>query len=503
MTYLDIGVSSETGKILQKRGVSPEHAKLTLFTDAPRKFLASSLATETRTALQLIEKSKKIGVFCDYDADGILSHEVIRTFLSGIDKKFTSYIPERSEKYGLNRSALRNLANRGVDTLITADCGSSDLEELYYAKSLGISTIVTDHHKYRERPPVDAFINPVGTEFLSLSGCSVAGMTLQSLSQQLFLESIPFMAVSAIGDLVPLHQESRFLVAEFLSFPKFPGILEAAFDSVEDFDTLEIAFNVVPKLNALSRMGTAKTALKLYQNTKSKSATILTNLNTARKNRQRVLTQEAFKTLNAEPPIIVVCLPEIDGAHGFYGLIASRVVEKYNKPALVGGIHSGRFKGSGRSIPGVNLYQVLEKASEFCDLEFGGHSVALGFSAKSKEKLEDGLEAITEYIQSLELTPVEQVIDMQVNMSDISRIITPFQELWPFGSGNPHLTIQLDDIVIPKATKNGFFYETRIGITKIMIHPDRYSKLVLKTERCSVFAKVVRADDSEISLVIE
>ena len=465
-------LSTESAAILDRRKFVPESAKSLLFLPKLRPFVESSiLGEDAKVATRLLEKSKHIGIFCDYDCDGILSSEVARHVFSGLGKKHTIFLPERRESYGLNRSALRDLQKKGVDTLITADCGTSNIAEILYAKTLGMTVIVTDHHEYSSRPPADAFLNPMYTEYASLCGCSTFGMALQSLSAELFQQVQPFLAIATIGDIVPMLQESRIFVSDFFDFPRFPGILDAAFDGVTDFDLLSVAFNVVPKINALSRMGQARTVLKFPKQTKQMVAAQLTQLNDSRKALQKELVTKLRTQISESDPIIVVNIPPdvITDGHGFFGLVASRLAEKYRKPAFVGHIEKGRFKGSGRSNGAVNIHSLLHLAQASCDIEFGGHSVALGFSAKTVDQFKAAVNtAYTESLDEISIAVIDDT-DFSATLDDLSSMAAPFAELFPFGNKFPFLTLSLSGLEYSKFKERDFFSTFTYGDSVIYL----------------------------------
>jgi len=462
----------KSAELIAKRNFTLEDAASLLFQTEFRKFSETSLRDDTQRAQQLVLESKQLGVFCDYDADGILSSETIRCFLDEIGSKYQMHIPERKESYGLNRAALRRFQAQGVDTLFTADCGSSDIEEILYAKTLGMKVIITDHHKYAERPPADAFLNSVDTEFASLCGCSVAGMTLRGLSEKAFTTAKAFMSVATIADIVPLYQESRQLVQGFLDCPTLPGILAPAFDSVSEFDINSIAFQVVPKINALSRMGKARLVFKLRQMAVYDAAKKMKLINESRKRQQLELFEHLDDFIDTSSEVIVACVPEeYKDAHGFFGLVASRITQTYKKPSLVGQMVNNRFKGSGRSVSWINLHNLLSYAAEDYDVEFGGHSVALGFSAAD---VSDFAVAVNSQFAKHREELVETIpdeVDFEMSVNELIQLEPVYSELSPFGSGFPAIKVRVNDLHIDKYERTGFFSKVTRGNSIIYAIP--------------------------------
>lgn len=452
------GISRLTADFLIKRGFTLEDAGRLFFGLEFRPFAKSSLAKEASKASQLLRSAENVGLFCDYDADGMMSSETLRVFMEELKKPHEVYIPERAEHYGLSRKAVRKFHQKDVDLLITADCGSSDHDAVEYAKTLGMSVIVTDHHEYTSRPPSDAFLNSVGTEYASLCGCAVAGMTFQELSAEAFAKAFPYMAVATIGDIVPLFQESRILVSEFLKSPRFPGVLEAAFQDVAGISINSIAFQVVPKINALSRMGCARDLFKIRRWSALRAAKHLTLLNSKRKLLQKEISQSTLNAADTSTSVIVARVPEkYKDVVGFYGLIASRLTEEFQKPSLVGQVINGRFKGSGRSPGHVHLHRLLTKASETLDLDFGGHSAAVGFSAKDEGALRDHASFLLDEFSNEFSKETPDTYDFTASVADLQSFEDVYSELAPFGAGLLPPIIRVTDLQFTKYDTDGFF----------------------------------------------
>jgi single-stranded-DNA-specific exonuclease len=498
-------ISRTSAELLHRRNFTLESAERLIFHSTFRRFSETGLADEAKNACHLLTQSKKVGIFCDYDADGIFSSEVLRAYAEALGINHTIHIPERLEGYGLQPEAVRLLHGRGVDTLLTADCGSNDHAGLQEARKRGLKIIVTDHHRYTERPDADAFLNSIGSEFESLCGCAVAGLTFRDLSESTFQHIKPYMAVATIGDIVPLYQESRLLVQEFLNFPTLPGILEAAFNGVDEFTPNTIGFQVIPKINAFSRMGQAREILKVRKRLPKDLAVIMRELNDSRKKTQKKLLKELESTVDTSLEILTLCVPaEYGDIVGFFGLLASRLTDKHSKPSLVGYMKDGKFKGSGRSPGWIDLHAVLGAAQKSYDVEYGGHSVALGFRAADV----DGFSSAVNHAFAANRAEFEsvraEVYDFELSSRYLYTLREAFEELQPFGSAFPMIRVKIPDLNVDSFTGSKYFEEVVRGNSIIQVTPPHQRALKwLQRRPKTVYASLDKCRDGKLYYIID
>ncbi len=461
--------------ILRRRGV-PEDRFADFLAPFPKTtydpFLMPELGACSDRLLAAFENDEKVCVYGDYDADGVTSTALLLEVFRRLSDRVCYHIPNRfSEGYGLNKKAIEGLAADGVDLILTVDCGSTSPEEAAFAKEKGMDIIISDHHTLAEhRTPDCLFLNPKRPEsrypYPQLSGCGVAFKIAQGLQRRLAtadddrftkkdLETLlDLVAISTVADIVPLLDENRTLVKyglAVLNQHRRPG-LNALLKELSLFDknveAEQIAFQIAPNINALGRMGTADIAVELLSSDGSDPArlaslahTMVSN-NETRKSEQektRRLCVEAMEGGECGDLFPVIYAP--DGHEGVAGIVAGNFKEELYKPVciLTKG-DEGLLKGTGRSVPGLDLYELLESCEEYF-VRFGGHAGACGFcmspdnlaafrakmQERVREKAEEDPEILTEklYIEK-ELSAGEKSLAFADELSALE----------PFGEGN-------------------------------------------------------------------
>ncbi len=408
----------------------------------------------------LINENKKICIYGDYDADGVTATALMYEYLKSVGAEVIYYIPERDrDGYGLNNNAIDYLCREGVEAIITVDNGISALREIDYANSLGIKVIVTDHHKIpSELPNAEAIIDPNipfegKVSDLNFAGVGVAFELIKALesgnSDFDFEKYLDLVAVGTIGDSVELRGLTRNIVKKGISLvensarPGIRALIKASNLQGRKLDAVDIAFCMVPKINACGRMNSAKTAIKILTcNDKEEVDLLCENImefNNLRKEIEERIFSEATKFLLDNPENLYhkVIIAVGDNWHsGVIGIVASRITEKYCKPCVLISKSGDLAIGSCRSVPGFSVYKLVESCSEFLD-KFGGHHMAAGFNLKS-HNIEYFRKSMIQNSESMIVPPVDLTVDLCVNPSKITpKIFGALDILKPFGHGNP------------------------------------------------------------------
>lgn len=409
--------------------------------------------------LKAIETNEKVMIYGDYDVDGITSITVLKKFLHarGLDAGF--YIPNRlNEGYGLNKNAIKKIAEEGYSLIITVDCGISCIEEIKYAYELGMEVIVTDHHEPLEELPeavavIDCKRKDSTYPFNSLAGVGVAFKLSQAISIKLgldekeFLKYLDIVCVGTISDIVPLVDENRVIAKlglKLVEVTKNMGLKSLLITSgYKEINSNAISFGIAPRINACGRMGFEEDALNLFLNEDKKQVlTITDKLNSYNKERQeiekRIFDEVILKIekekLDEKKAIVVAG----EGwHHGVIGIVASKITDLYFKPTILICLEDGKGKGSGRSVPGFDLHDALCKCSE-CLEKYGGHEMAVGLSldANKFQEFADKFEEIASEAHTDEIVSVIK-IDKEIKLKDIdTQIVKELSQLEPFGEAN-------------------------------------------------------------------
>ena len=422
-------------------------------------FLLPDMEKAVQRILKAIENKEKVVIFGDYDVDGITSTTVLKKFLEERGLEVGYHIPNRlKEGYGLNKEAIKQIVEEKWTLMITVDCGISGVEDVDYANELGIDTIVTDHHEPSEKlPNAIAVIDPKITTnkypFNQLAGVGVVFKLIQALSIKLeldekeYLKYLDLVCLGTISDIVPLVDENRVIAKlglKLIETQRNPGLKSLITSSgYKTVNSGTISFGIAPRVNACGRMGFAEDALKLFLTNNLFEIQELTKklneYNRERQETEKTIFEEAFKEIeeNNELDNEIIILSKENWHHGVIGIVSSKITENYLKPSILLCEEDGICKGSGRSVPGLDLHEALCKTSK--DLEkYGGHAMAVGISLK-KENLEKFKKDINEYIRSLNLGEIQPVIDidMLVTLRDLDiETVKQLKKLEPFGEAN-------------------------------------------------------------------
>jgi single-stranded-DNA-specific exonuclease len=467
-----LNISPITAQILINRGIKNEtEANLflncTLF-DLPSPYLMKGMDKAIERITKALHDNEKIAIYGDYDVDGVTSTALLYNFLKSIDADLTYYNPDRlKEGYGVNFNAVKKLAEEGVTLIISGDCGITAVSEVEQAKELGVDFIVTDHHKPPEElPQAVSVLNP------KLKDCKypakeIVGVGVifnlvialrRALRDEGFFKNgepnlgdyLDLVALGTVADCAPLLDVNRILVKEGIKRmhkPKRLGVraLKEASSVKGEVTSYDLGFKFGPRINASGRMSTADNAVKLFISDNLENARdIAKGLNKQNSNRQGTeaeIIKEAISELESNSEMIgsnSIVLASRNWHPGIIGIVASRIVERYEKPTILIAVDDdGIGKGSGRSVEGVNIYSALLECSNLFE-QFGGHELAAGLSIK-EENVDKFRKMFDKALESNK-EPYEQKIniDCSVDIESVTEsLVTELDQLAPFGIGNP------------------------------------------------------------------
>ncbi|MBI4415221.1 MAG: single-stranded-DNA-specific exonuclease RecJ [Candidatus Kerfeldbacteria bacterium] len=456
-------------------------------------FLFRQMRTAVDRIAHALKVKESIQLFGDYDVDGVSALTVLfATFRALGRSDIPVYIPDRyGEGYGLNLGAVEEFGRAGIRLLITCDCGTSNAEEIRRARELGMDVIVVDHHKQPPNvPSALAILNPAFAEetypFKKLCSGGVAfklacallkevrygeGMLDRPLPQGWEKWLLDVVALSTVADVMPLLGENRTLVKHGLTVLKKtrrPGIRALAAMAGADLNKITsgaIGFVYGPRLNAAGRIKHANAAFELLTTEDSARADVLAaELHHTNADRQAITGDHVAEALRAVPKNP---LPNLLTAHsptwitGVVGLVAGRLKETFNRPALAVGKEGEKLVGSGRSIPGFDITAALAECKEFLS-HFGGHPMACGFTLRSADHLTPfflAMQTIAEReLSGKNLSPV-LALDMELALSAVDwKLVETLARFEPFGVGNPEptfLSAGLLPVAFSKVGENG------------------------------------------------
>ncbi len=473
-----LGLRDLTAAVLAARGRrTPEAARAFLDgaeSPVPDPFLLTGMEQAVDRLHRAVRGRERVLVYGDYDVDGASATSLYLSFLRGLGLSADCYIPNRiKEGYGLNADAVRRIAASGVSILITADCGTSSVDEIALAQSLGMDVIVTDHHLPGETlPPALAILNPCRPD----SGYPFSGLCSGGLAYKVAsayrakygsAESDPeshldLVALATIADVAPLQEENRTMVRRglrLLSRGARPGIraLKAAAGIDGECGVGTVGFTLAPRINAAGRLGDATDAVRLLLTEDDREAAELAGLlNRLNQERQRVeegIVAEAIQAAEAAPsgPIVLASR----GWHqGVVGIVAARLVERFHRPAILIALNDdGIGRGSARSIAGINVFEAIAQCRDSLDA-FGGHAAAAGLTIR-EDRIPEFRTRLAEAMQGPLSSPASRprlICDAEVEPRGFSpAAVRELGRLGPFGSGNPEPTLVLRNLRVASA----------------------------------------------------
>ena len=449
--------------LLTNRGII-EEAEITKFLNPKRSdfydpFGMPDMEKAVERILKAIEKKEQIIIYGDYDVDGITSVTVLKSFLEERGIQVNVYIPNRlNEGYGLNKTAMEEIAKQGNKLMITVDCGITAVEEVEYAKTFGIETIVTDHHEPAEELPkaiavVDAKRKDNKYECRNLAGVGVVFKLIQALSiklgldQKEYLKYLDIVCVGTISDIVPLTDENRVIVKlglKLVEQTKNLGLKEILQScGYSKINSTTISFGVAPRINACGRMGHQEEALNLLLSKEVNQVKELTQkINEYNKTRQEIeknIYNEAVEQIEKEglERKNTIVVSGKGWHHGVIGIVSSKITELYFKPSILLCEENGECKGSGRSVPGFDLHEALMECNDTIN-KFGGHAMAIGINI-NKDKIEEFKKEFEKIAKEKEVDKIIPILnlDAEIKLDDVNKeMVDSLKELEPFGEAN-------------------------------------------------------------------
>ena len=458
------GLPAVIARVLENRGVSSSAEAQVFLGGKPVSLSDSAAIPNFSKALQIltkaIEERRLVCVYGDFDVDGITSTAILTETVSDLGGVALPYIPNRAkEGYGLNSAAIESLADIGVEVLVTCDCGTTSTAEIGLARGLGLEVVVVDHHVPPEHlPAASALVNPKlqgadksMPEYASGGIAFRLAEALYEAATRNFPEKryIELAALATVADMVPLTGENRELLRRGLAAlaeterPGLQALMEVSGVRPKAVSAESIGFSLAPRLNATGRLADARLALNLLmtsdEDTASELATAVDSLN---KERQRI-TREAeelareIAAQRGDVPLTLLGHPDLHP--GVVGLVASRLVEVYARPAVVYQQGAEESRASCRSIPQYDIVEGLNACGDLFE-RYGGHSQAGGFTIRNDrlEALEERLLAhAAAALEGLNLTPTLE-IDAEWPLNELrSQEIKWLKKLQPHGMGNP------------------------------------------------------------------
>jgi single-stranded-DNA-specific exonuclease len=418
---------------------------------------------------QALRRREPIAVYGDFDADGVTATALLVQTLTALDAQVQPYIPDRvDEGYGLNKGALRELAQKGVKVVVTVDCGIRATDKVAYGRDLGLDIIVTDHHSPGEElPPATAAINPKQADcrypFEQLAGVGLAFKLAQALlraNRQIPVarskvdldeeDLLDLVALGTVADLAPLLEENRALVKRGLEKLNqsqrlgLQALISQAGVRPGQITATTIGYVLGPRLNAAGRLDTAMASYNLLTTSSpAEAGSLALELDRINRERQRLTVdtleraREQVLAIGEEEKLFFVAAK--DYLSGIVGLVAQRLADEFYRPSVVVELGEETSRGSCRSIREFDIITALDQCSDLL-VKYGGHSAAAGFTVANAnlEPLQQSLRQIaTRELEGEELLPMLE-IDAEVDLSEMNwATYALLEQLEPFGRGNP------------------------------------------------------------------
>jgi len=454
-------------------------------------FLLKDMDKAAARITRAVDNMEKIAVYGDYDADGVTSTAMLYSYLETRGADVIFYIPQREgEGYGMNIGAVEYLKEQGVSLIVTVDNGISSVQEVARANELGIDVVVTDHHRPQEILPdavavVDAYRPDDTSPYKHFSGVGIAFKLLMALEdgagdvEDLLEAYSDLAAIGTIGDIVPLTGENRTLIRaglERLSQSDRPGVqalLENAGIAGKALTSTNVAFTLVPRINATGRMGAPERAVRLLISGYEEEAEVLSEEicadNEERRRVEAEIAEAAFADIEAKGYMKdrVVVVDGENWHHGVIGIVASRVTERCGKPCMIISRGETEAKGSGRSIEGFSLFEAICTCGDLL-IKFGGHPMAAGITLKP-ENIEAFRKRINQYAaEHFPQMPTQTVtLDCKLNPAALSvSMAQSLTQLEPFGNGNPQPVFGLFNMELSNVTPVGGGGHLRLTLEK-------------------------------------
>jgi single-stranded-DNA-specific exonuclease len=462
-----IGMSPIMAGLLIQRGIKTESAAKRFFRPMLNELIDPFLMNDMDVAVDRLNdamgRKERIMVYGDYDVDGCTAVALVYKFLQQFYSNIEYYIPDRYEEgYGVSRKGVEYAAETGVKLIIVLDCGIKAVEEIAYAKELGVDFIICDHHVPDEiMPPAVAILNPKREDstypYHHLSGCGVGFKFMQAFAKNNgipFSRLIPlldFCALSIAADLVPIDGENRTLAFHGLKQLNIApsvglkAIIEICGLTGRELTMSDIMFKIGPRINASGRMqnGTETVTLLVEKDLKKAlvEATRINEYNDQRRDVDKQMTEEAneiVERLESQQHMQSIVLYDEGWKKGVVGIVASRLTELYFRPTVVLTIINGMASGSARSVAGFDIYDAIKSCRDLLE-NFGGHTYAVGLTLR-QENIPEFRRRFQEYVSNHILPEQTQQtldIDMELDFHSINkRLLNELKRLAPHGPGN-------------------------------------------------------------------
>ena len=474
------GLSPVVAQVLYNRGLTTPAAAEAFLSAGRGQILDPFLLKDMDRAVALLKEriaaGRPIMVYGDYDVDGVTGTAILVLALRALGAQVDYYIPDRfNEGYGLNVEALAEVQRRGHDFVLSVDTGVSAVAEAAAARQLGVTLIISDHHEPGpELPDVPALVNPKRRDctypFKGLSGVGVAFKLALALQAPNAWDLLDIVTLGTIADMVPLVGENRAIVREGLNALSntrrvgLRALIEVA-GLKETVTATHIGYSLGPRINALGRMGSAMQGVELLLTADpARGVQLARHLDDQNHSRQEVeaaMLREAFRQIEELAPQdreFVLVLAGEGWHHGVVGICATRVLEAYNRPAILLSIDGETVRGSARSIPAFHMHRALSQVSDLF-VKFGGHAAAAGMTLKRREDipvLRQRLNLIAkEWLRPEDLVP-ELSIDAYVGLEEVSGgLLADLKQLEPNGIGNPAPVLAVRSTTVTEARTMG------------------------------------------------
>ena len=477
-------------------------------------YLLEDMRKATARIRSAMAHDEKITIYGDYDVDGITSVSILYMYLKdrGVDVDY--YIPTReSEGYGLNIGAFHTIREGGTTLVITVDTGITAIDEIAYAKTIGLDVVVTDHHQCRpEIPNCEAVVNPRRPDckypFKELSGVGVVFKLLCALEMDILnfgeyniftvkdmcKRYIDLVTIGTIADVMPLYDENRIMVymgLHLLSNTSNIGV-RALLKAVGIEDTKKvtasmIGYTLAPRINAAGRIGDAARAVQLFLTNSPRNASVIAEelciTNKERQQTENIIFEEALRQIEQEHDVekeSVIVLASDHWHQGVIGIVASKITELFGKPSILISFDSQEpsdldpGKGSARSIKGLNIVAALAHCSDLL-IKYGGHELAAGLSVE-RGKLDAFRKALNEYAFPYISSPeciVKTYVEAEISEKDISmETVEEISRLEPYGAKNPEPIFVLKDVCIEEIAPLSMGKHTRLHLKKEQTNVD-------------------------------
>ncbi len=428
-------------------------------------FLMQDMAKAVQRLTRALQEKEKLLIYGDYDVDGATATAMMVRFFRNLGHPTEYFIPDRlQDGYGLSNKGIDLAHSQGASIIVTVDCGITACDEIAYANELGLDVIVCDHHQpAHELPAAHAVLDPKREDcpypFNELAGVGVAFKLLQGLQAHLGLDEakvmdlVYFVAMGSAADIVPLVDENRVLTKIGLrditlgtANVGLRSLLEITALTGREIGTGQVVFVLAPRINAVGRLGDANRAVELLTTADGERAmaiaAILEEENRSRREIDESMLNQALDLLQNTSHENVIVLNSDDWHPGVVGIVASRLVEKFYRPAILIATDNGEGKGSARSIPGFDIYQALQSCEDLM-ISFGGHKYAAGLSVQTEKipALKAKLNQVAGDILTEEMLKPQLRIDGEIRFGEIdASLLKLLRKMAPFGPQNTRPT---------------------------------------------------------------